>query len=81
MSKAKIYTLPVVQKARAKAAKPPPVPYQWLCKRCEHDIGIATSMVIQMRLSPRIKGLRMEGGTKQWICGYCWQRNVTTIVL
>lgn len=75
---AKIYTMPVVERARKKAGKPEPVPYQWLCKRCKHDTGVETSEVIQVRIAPRVKGVRLIGGNKMWICRHCNQRGITT---
>lgn len=77
---AKVYRLPVVQKARAKAGKPEPIPYQWTCKRCKNDIGVATSLITTMTAAPRIKGLKVEGGTKLKVCAYCWQRGIKTEV-
>lgn len=76
---ADIISLPVVERARKKAGKPEPVPYQWLCKRCEHDIGVATSTTLVITISPRVKGLKLTGGTKQAVCAYCWQRGIRTL--
>lgn len=77
---AKIFKLPFVQKAREKAGKPEPIPRQWLCKRCKNDIRVETSMIITLTSAPRIKGLRVEGGTKMKVCAYCWQRGILTEV-
>lgn len=76
---AKIYSLKTVEKARKKAAKPEPLARQWICRRCEHDIGVGTSEVIQTRIAPLVKGVKLVGGSKQWICRACNQRGITTL--
>ena len=76
----KVVPFPEFKKAQAKAAKPEPVARQWTCKRCKHDIGVATSEIIQIRLSPHIKGLKVVGGIKRWVCSPCLIRGIQTEV-
>ena len=76
----KIVRFPAVQKAREKKGKPEPTPYQWTCKICEHDIGVATSIITTLTIAPMIKGLKVVGGTKIKVCAKCWQRGVKTEV-
>lgn len=77
---AKVIRLPVVEKARKKAGKPEPIPYQWTCRRCKADIGVETSLILTMTAAPRIKGLKVVGGSKIKVCAYCWKRGVHTEV-
>lgn len=51
---------------------------QWTCAECEADIGIATSGIVRMRLSPMMRGASIEGGTNVWVCAYCLARGKTT---
>lgn len=75
---AKVYKLPTLQKARKKANRPEPEPRHWECSRCKHDIGVATSTSIKVRLSPVIKGLKVTGGYLREVCAHCWTRGITT---
>ena len=77
---AQIIKLPAVDEARKKAAKPEPIPYQWTCWRCKHDTKIPTSEIMQTRIAPKIKGVKIVGGTKRWVCVPCKMRGITTEV-
>lgn len=75
---AKVIRLPVVQKAREKKGRPEPTPWHWECKRCKHDIGLATTVSMKVRIGPVIKGLRVTGGYMREVCASCLQRGITT---
>lgn len=75
---AKVVKHPALKAAEAKAKREAEVARQWICKRCKHDTGVETSVGIQLSLAPRIKGLRVVGGTKKWVCAHCWRRGIIT---
>ena len=77
---ADIVPLRRVEKARKKAGKPEPKAHKWECRRCEHDVGVATIEIVQMRIGPWIKGMKIVGGTKRWVCAHCWRRGIVTEV-
>lgn len=52
---------------------------QVTCWRCEHDMGVASSAVIQVILAPlRGPGGKKQGGTKSWVCAHCLARGHVT---
>ncbi len=55
---------------------------QTTCWRCEKEIGVATSTVIEVTQAPRRspKGKKRKG-TKQWACAYCMTRGKLTILI
>lgn len=52
---------------------------QWLCRRCEHDIGVATSELIETITAPMVKRGKIIGGQKRYICRHCHERGLTTV--
>lgn len=55
----------------------------WLCRICEHDIGVATSLAVQTVQGPMIRGnkLMISKGVKVWVCAYCLMRGKQTRVM
>ena len=54
---------------------------QWLCRICEHELGVATSALIKVKLSPMTEGLgKIRGGTDAWVCAHCLSRGKVTRV-
>lgn len=54
---------------------------QWLCRICEADTGVATSLVIPTKQSPMTLGLgKLTKGTSGGICAYCLSRGKITKV-
>ncbi len=52
---------------------------QVTCWRCEQEIGIATSAVIEVTLAPRrAPNGKKVGGTKVWACVFCMSRGKMT---
>lgn len=72
---ADIHSIPYKAKPRAKKQSA-----QWVCRRCQNDIGVATSTVLVLKVAPRVSPEgRIVGGTKETVCAYCWQRGVRTL--
>ena len=57
-------------------------PKMWLCKTCETDIGVATSVVEPVWQGPlREAGrVRLSSGTKRVVCTHCKMRGKLTFV-
>ena len=51
---------------------------QLVCRTCEADIGVATSVWIEAKLSPMVRGSKIEGATDALICGFCLSRGKVT---
>jgi hypothetical protein len=52
---------------------------QVTCGVCEQDVGVATSLVIEVVKAPRRKpDGRKTGGTRAWVCLYCLSRGKVT---
>lgn len=52
---------------------------QVVCRVCEADVGVATSMAIKARSCPMSPGLgKITRGTDAWICAYCLARGKVT---
>jgi len=49
-------------------------PEQRTCPECEKRTGTASSIAVQVVLSPMELGGRMVGGTKAWVCALCLAR-------
>lgn len=54
---------------------------QWVCRVCEHDIGVATSEVIETVTAPKIDARGKVSGTRRFICLHCHRRGKTTEVV
>lgn len=54
------------------------LPQQIICRTCEVDIGIATSLWMTATQSPMSDGNRVIGGTKVTICAHCLMRGKVT---
>lgn len=61
-------------------AEAPPAPKMWLCRTCEDDIGVATSVVEPVWQGPlRENGrVRLSSGTKRIVCTHCKMRGKLT---
>ena len=68
----------VIEGGRAEDAEP--APKMWLCKGCEEDIGVATSVVGPVWQGPlRENGrVRLSSGTKRIVCSHCKMRGKLT---
>lgn len=57
-------------------------PKMWLCRTCEEDIGVATSVVEPVWQGPlRENGrVRLSSGTKRVVCSHCKMRGKLTFV-
>lgn len=55
-------------------------PQQVICRVCETDIGIATSLLQRAVQSPMRNGNRMTGGTSVFICVHCILRGKVTVI-
>lgn len=75
-----VVPFPSFEAAQQRAKKPDPIPHQWVCRRCKHDIGVETSTILTLTIAPVIKGTKVVGGSKQKVCAHCWQRGITTKV-
>lgn len=76
---ADIHSMPLAPKRGARKSKAPEAA-QWVCRVCEHDTGAATSEVMQTIVCPRVKGGKIQGGTKRYICAGCHRRGRVTLV-
>jgi hypothetical protein len=58
----------------------PAAPKMWLCRTCEDDIGVATSVVEPVWQGPlRENGrVRLSSGTKRVVCTHCKMRGKLT---
>lgn len=59
-----------------RAPDAPAAPKMWLCRTCEEDIGVATSVVEPVWQGPlRENGrVRLSSGTKRIVCTHCKMR-------
>lgn len=77
---AEVHSFPFTPKpGKKRAAKAAAVPLQWVCRVCEHDIGVATSELIETITSPIVKGGKIVDGHRRYICRHCHQRGLTTV--
>lgn len=52
---------------------------QVTCWKCEQDIGVATSAVVEVLIAPRRTPRNTQaGGTKEWVCAHCLARGEIT---
>ena len=52
---------------------------QVICGACELDVGVGTSLVIEVVKAPRRKpDGRKTGGARAWVCLYCLSRGKVT---
>jgi hypothetical protein len=77
---AKVIQHPAFTKAKAKAKRDAEPLRQWTCRVCEHDIGVATSEIMETIIAPMMKGARIIGGTKRKVCAPCHRRGKATEV-
>lgn len=63
-----------------RGADAPAAPKMWLCRTCEDDIGVATSVVEPVWQGPlRENGrVRLSSGTKRVVCTHCKMRGKLT---
>lgn len=63
-----------------RGADAPAAPKMWLCRTCEDDIGVATSVVEPVWQGPvRENGrVRLSSGTKRIVCTHCKMRGKLT---
>lgn len=55
-------------------------PKMWLCRTCEEDIGVATSVIEPVWQGPLREGskVRLSSGTKRLVCTHCKMRGKLT---
>lgn len=78
-----VHSLPhVTKRSRSIKRKPNDEPEirQWTCNICQFEIGVATSEIIELTLSPMLKRGKLVGGTKQKVCAKCYIRGRVTRV-
>jgi hypothetical protein len=78
---ADIHSFPHLPKrpAKKRAERPAAVARQWVCRVCEHDIGLATSELIETITAPVVKAGKIIGGQRRYICRHCNERGLTTV--
>lgn len=51
---------------------------QAVCRVCEQDTGVASSVWTKVRLAPRTSGGKIVGGTEALVCALCLARGKVT---
>lgn len=51
----------------------------WTCPVCSNDIGLESSAVVDVRLSPTTDGKKIIGGQRASVCAFCLARGKVTI--
>lgn len=55
-------------------------PQQIVCRTCQEDVGVATSLVVEAVQSPMRQGGKRVGGTKVTVCLHCLMRGKETVL-